>query len=334
MKVLALETSCDDTSAAVVDGDVVLSNVVSSQDDIHAKYGGIVPELAARRHLESVAPVVGLAMQQAGLEYGDLDSLAVTRGPGLVGSLLVGLSAAQGLALRTKLPLVGVNHLEGHVLSVTLESNIQTPFLALLVSGGHSALYLARDIGSYVEVASTRDDSAGEAFDKAAKMLGLGYPGGKVIDELARKGDRAAVRFPRGRVKSDPLALSFSGLKTSLWDFLRTREKEIRVEDICASFQEAIVDVLIDRAEKAMVATGVRRLAIVGGVSANSRLRERAAEAMDAVGGELFVPPFSLCTDNAAMIARTAILRAEHGLTGDELVATSRLPLGPRWQGA
>jgi len=332
MKVLAIETSCDDTSAAVVDDNVVLCNIVSSQDDIHAEYGGIVPELAARRHLESIAPVVRLAMERAELEYGDLDLLAVTRGPGLVGSLLVGVSAAQGLALRTKLPLVGINHLEGHVLSVTLESDIEMPFLALLVSGGHSALYLVRDIGDYAEVASTCDDSAGEAFDKGAKMLGLGYPGGKIIDDLAREGDPAAVRFPRGRVKSDPLALSFSGLKTSLWDFLRTRSDSIRVEDICASFQEAIVDVLIDRCERAAQLLGVSRLAIVGGVSANSRLRHRAAEAMEAVGGELVVPPMSLCTDNAAMIARTAVLRGAHGFADDELVVTSRLPLGPRWQ--
>lgn len=330
VKLLAIETSCDDTSAAVVDDDRVLSNVVSSQDDIHADYGGIVPELAARRHLESIGAVVSLAMERAGVEFSDLDALAVTRGPGLVGSLLVGLSAAQGLALRTKLPLYGINHLEGHVLSVTLDRPVETPFLALLVSGGHTALYLVNAIGDYSEVASTRDDSAGEAFDKAAKMLDLGYPGGKVIDELARGGDVGAVRFPRGRVKSDPLALSFSGLKTALWDFLRTREKSIRIEDVCASFQEAIVDVLIDRSERAMDRFGVSRLAIVGGVSANSRLRARAKHVVESAGGELIVPPFSLCTDNAAMIARTAVLRSAHGLDCTELVATSRLPLGPR----
>jgi N6-L-threonylcarbamoyladenine synthase len=332
LRLLAIETSCDDTSAAVVDDDAVLSNVVSSQDDIHADFGGIVPELAARRHLESIGAVVTRAMERARVDYADLDGLAVTRGPGLVGSLLVGLSAAQGLALRTKLPLFGVNHLEGHVLSVTLDREVEMPFLALLVSGGHTALYLVRAIGDYGEVASTRDDSAGEAFDKAAKMLDLGYPGGKVIDELARSGDAGTWRFPRGRVKDDPLALSFSGLKTSLWEFLRTREESIRIEDICASFQEAIVDVLIDRAERAMHLLRVPRLAIVGGVSANSRLRLRAAEVLEAAGGELIVPPFSLCTDNAAMIARTAILRLSHGLDGDELTASSRLPLGPRLQ--
>jgi N6-L-threonylcarbamoyladenine synthase len=315
-----------------VEDETVLSNVVSSQDDIHADYGGIVPELAARRHLECVGPAIVTAMQRAELEFSDLDGLAVTRGPGLVGSLLVGLSAAQGLSLRTKLPLFGINHLEGHVLSVTIDREVETPFLALLVSGGHTALYLVRAIGDYAEVASTRDDSAGEAFDKAAKMLDLGYPGGKLIDDLARDGDVAAVRFPRGRVKSDPLALSFSGLKTALWDFLRTREEKIRIEDVCASFQEAIVDVLIERAEKAMMHLGVPRLAICGGVSANSRLRARAQQALEQAGGELIVPPFSLCTDNAAMIARTAILRRRHDLDCSDLSATSRLPLGPRVQ--
>jgi N6-L-threonylcarbamoyladenine synthase len=328
--VLAIETSCDDTSAAVVDEGVVLSNVVSSQDAIHARYGGIVPELAARRHLEIIERVIGAAMERADCGFETLDAIAVTRGPGLVGSLLVGLAAAQGLGLRTGLPIVGVNHLEGHVLSVMIERPIETPFLALLVSGGHSALYLVRAVGDYRELAATRDDSAGEAFDKAAKMLDLGYPGGRVIDELARGGDPRAVRFPRGRVKADRLALSFSGMKTALWDYLHRGDATARVEDVCASFQEAIVDVLADRAFTAMDATGVGRLAVVGGVSANSRLRARFADEGAARGAEIVAPALSLCTDNAAMIGLTAILRRRAGLPGEDLEARSRLPLGAR----
>jgi len=330
VKVLAIETSCDDTSAAVVDDLRILSNVVSSQDALHAAYGGVVPELAARRHLEMVGHVVRRAMDDSGAAFSDLDAIAVTRGPGLVGSLLVGLAAAQGLGLRTGLPVIGVNHLEGHVMSSEMHDPSSAPFLSLLVSGGHTALYLVEAVGTYGEVASTRDDSAGEAFDKGAKMLGLGYPGGKVIDERARDGDAGAYRFPRGRVRADPLAMSFSGLKTALWDFLRRAGGAPRVEDVCASFQEAIVDVLIDRVGRAAERARVGRIAIVGGVSANSRLRQRMAQACERMGVELVVPPMSLCTDNAAMIAAAAILRARAGLEGHPLVAQSRLPLGPR----
>jgi N6-L-threonylcarbamoyladenine synthase len=259
-----------------------------------------------------------------------LDAVAVTRGPGLVGSLLVGLSAAQGIALRTGLPLLGVNHLEGHVLSVMIECSVEMPYLALLVSGGHSSLYLVREVGDYREIACTRDDSAGEAFDKAAKMLDLGFPGGRIIDRLARDGDPRAIRFPRGRVKADRFALSFSGMKTALWDFLRAHEGEFRVEDICASFQEAIVDVLADRAFHAMDELGVRRLAVVGGVSANSRLRARFEQESANRGAELFAPSLALCTDNAAMIGLTAVLRDAAGLGFEALEAKSRLPLGAR----
>ncbi|MBI5504825.1 MAG: tRNA (adenosine(37)-N6)-threonylcarbamoyltransferase complex transferase subunit TsaD [Deltaproteobacteria bacterium] len=326
MRVLGIETSCDDTSAAVVEGRRVLSNILASQDVLHAPYGGVVPELAARRHLETISDVVRRALLDASTTIADIDAIAVTRGPGLVGSLLVGVAAAQGLALRSGRPLIGINHLEGHALSPLLHSDLEIPFLAMVVSGGHSAIYLVRDIGDYVEVAATRDDSAGEAFDKGAKMLGLGYPGGRIVDELASKGDRRAVAFPRARVKADPLALSFSGLKTSLWDFLSRHGREFSVEDVCASFQEAIVDVLVARAEAAMETLGVARVAVAGGVSANSRLRQR----MNELTGQVVFPPMSLCTDNGAMIAHAALLRLQRGIGNDDLTVSSRLPLGPR----
>jgi len=326
MKILAIETSCDDTSAAVLDGRVVLSNVTASQDAVHAPFGGVVPELAARRHLETIQDVLRGALDKAATALTAIDAIAVTRGPGLVGSLLVGVSAARGLALGTGLPLVGIHHLEGHALSPLLAREIDFPFLSMVVSGGHSSLYLVRDIGDYEEVASTRDDSAGEAFDKGAKMLGLGYPGGKRIDDLASKGDRRAIAFPRGRVKADPLAMSFSGLKTALWDYLGAHPGEVAIADVCASFQEAIVDVLVARATASMERFGVDRVAVAGGVSANSRLRQRMQEAAP---GAVF-PPMNLCTDNAAMIAYAAVRRLERGLACDDLEVLSRLPLGRR----
>jgi len=326
MKILGIETSCDDTSAAVLDGRVVLSNVTASQDAVHAPFGGVVPELAARRHLETIDSVLRRALEAANTDLGTIEAIAVTRGPGLVGSLLVGVSAARGLALRAGVPLLGVHHLEGHALSPLMHREIDFPFLSMVVSGGHSSLYLVRDVGDYEEVASTRDDSAGEAFDKGAKMLGLGYPGGKVIDDLARQGNRRAIAFPRGRVKADPLALSFSGLKTALWDYLAANAGKVVVEDVCASFQEAIVDVLVARAIAAMERFDVDRVAVAGGVSANSRLRERMEEAAP---GAVF-PPMRFCTDNAAMIAHAAVRRLERGLSCDDLEVRSRLPLGRR----
>jgi N6-L-threonylcarbamoyladenine synthase len=326
MKILGIETSCDDTSCAVLDGREVLSNVTASQDAVHAPFGGVVPELAARRHLETIDSVLHRALETAGLAMSEIDAIAVTRGPGLVGSLLVGVSAARGLALRTGLPLFGVHHLEGHALSPLMHEEIAFPFLSMVVSGGHSSLYLVRDIGNYEEVASTRDDSAGEAFDKGAKMLGLGFPGGKVIDDLAKKGNARAIAFPRGRVKADPLALSFSGMKTALWGYLTSKDGNVVVEDVCASFQEAIVDVLVARATAAMERFGIDRVAVAGGVSANSRLRERMKEAAP---GAVF-PPMKYCTDNAAMIVYAAARRLERGLPCDELEVRSRLPLGRR----
>jgi N6-L-threonylcarbamoyladenine synthase len=330
MNILGIETSCDDTSAAVVTDGLVCSNVVSSQDQLHAAYGGVVPELAARRHLETIQSVIDAAIARAGISFRDVHAVAVTRGPGLLGSLLVGVSAAQGLALRLGVPLHGVSHLEGHVLSPLVEVEMRSPFLTLLVSGGHTALYLVRAIGSYAEVAATRDDSAGEAFDKAAKMLGLGFPGGRIIDRLAKEGRSDAIAFPRARVRADPMALSFSGLKTALWDHLHNRGGRERLEDVAASFQEAIVDVLVDRCMRAMTQFDVPRLSVAGGVSANSRLRSRMTSEVAARGGEIVFPPLALCTDNAAMIAAAAYRRLAAGLPTDDVRATSRLPLGSR----
>ncbi len=336
MRLLGIETSCDDTAAAVVEDRRVVSSVVASQDAIHAAYGGIVPELAARRHLETVSEVISLALSDATVAANDLDAIAVTCGPGLVGSLLVGISAACGLGLRTGVPVHGVNHLEGHVLSPLLDdasAGFEPPFVSMVVSGGHSAVYLVEAAGCYTELGSTRDDSAGEAFDKAAKMLGLGYPGGRKIDELAKQGDANAVRFPRARVRGDRMAMSFSGLKTSLWDRLGKQQEgpqELSTADLCASFQEAIVDQLLDRALEACRMTGTSRLAVSGGVSANSRLRCRVTSEAKGLGIEALFPPMSLCTDNAAMIAFAAAEAIAGGRPGQALRARSRLPLGVR----
>ena len=329
VRILGIETSCDDTSAAVLHQGRILSNVVSSQDNVHADYGGVVPELAARCHLEVIQKVVGLAMERADTEYGSLDAIAVTRGPGLMGSLLVGVSTAEGLAARVGVPLIGVNHLEGHALSGLIETDMEFPFLALLVSGGHTALYLVRGIGDYVEVASTRDDAAGEAFDKGAKMLGLGYPGGRLIDDLSQRGKADAVAFPRARVRGDALALSFSGLKTSLWDYLNTHDGAVAVEDVCASFQEAIVAVLVDRARAASRLLDVPRVAVAGGVSANSRLRTCMQALATDEGIQVVFPLMSLCTDNAAMIAYAAWRRQQAGVAESVSGVAARLPLGP-----
>jgi N6-L-threonylcarbamoyladenine synthase len=331
LRVLGIESSCDDTAAAVVEDSRVLSSVVSSQDDLHADYGGVVPELAARRHLENISSVLAAALRRAAIEPGDLDAIAVTEAPGLVGSLLVGVSAAQGLALSFGLPLIGINHLEGHALSPLLSAELEFPFLSAVVSGGHSAVYLVREVGRYVEVVSTRDDSAGEAFDKGAKMLGLGYPGGRVIDERAAGGRPDAFEFPRGRVKGDRFALSFSGLKTSLREFL-LRNPEADTADVCASFQEAILDVLIDRLLAAAEALEVPRIAIAGGVSANRRFRARMESVATEYGLTVVFPPAALSTDNGAMIAHAAILRRRAGIDAPVGEVRSRAPLGPRWE--
>ncbi|MEX2210417.1 MAG: tRNA (adenosine(37)-N6)-threonylcarbamoyltransferase complex transferase subunit TsaD [Gaiellaceae bacterium] len=299
--ILALETSCDETAAAVVTPEGhVLADVVSSQADLHARYGGVVPEVASRRHLELVVPVVREALDRAGAKLADADRIAVTRGPGLVGALLVGLSAAKALAWSRRLPLVPVDHLHGHVASLFLEPDpLEPPFLCLLASGGHTLLLDVREPGSFDVLGSTLDDAAGEAFDKGARLLGLGYPGGAAIDLLAREGDPDAFAFPVARVPG--LDFSFSGLKTALLYVVRDLgedEAARRRADLAASYQHAIVRALVERTREAAASTGREQIAIVGGVAANSELRTSLPEAVPA--------PLELCTDNAAMIGSAA----------------------------
>jgi N6-L-threonylcarbamoyladenine synthase len=296
--ILGLETSCDETAAAVVtDRGEILANVVSSQAELHAKYGGVVPEVASRRHLELVTPVVREALDEAGAGLDRLERIAVTQGPGLIGALLVGLSAAKALAWARRLPLAPVNHLHGHVASLFLEPEpVEPPFLCLLASGGHTLLLDVRDHGGFAVLGTTLDDAAGEAFDKGARLLGLGYPGGAAIDGLAREGDPEAYAFPIARVSG--LDFSFSGLKTAL--LYKTRELdadelERRRADLAASYQRAIVAALVERTEAAAQQTATDRIAVVGGVAANSELRAALPDAA--------LAPLELCTDNAAMIA-------------------------------
>jgi len=310
--ILGLETSCDETAAAVVTGEGrVASNVVYSQHDLHGRYGGVVPELASRRHIETVEVVVLEAMRQAGITWSDLNAVAVTNGPGLAGALLVGVSFAKALAYAMRIPLIDVNHLEGHLASAWIDHpDFPTPCVVLIVSGGHTHLYLVNPAGSYELVGHTLDDAAGEAFDKAAKMLSLGYPGGPAIDRIARTGDASAIRFPRPYLKRGNLDFSFSGIKTALLYYLRDLDQAgqpWRVADIAASFQEAIVDVLAEKAFEAVRRFKVEALAVVGGVSANSRLRTVLASRAASTGIRLSVPSLAYCTDNAAMIAAAGL---------------------------
>jgi N6-L-threonylcarbamoyladenine synthase len=298
---LGVETSCDETAAGIVSGDGrLLANVVASQAELHARYGGVVPEVASRRHLELVAPVVTEALAQAGVHLDSLDAVAVTRGPGLIGALLVGISAAKALAWARRLPLVPVDHLHGHVASLYLEPDpLEPPFLALLASGGHTLLLEARDKSGYKAVGTTLDDAAGEAFDKGARLLGLGYPGGAAIDRLAQEGDPEAFSFPVARVSG--LDFSFSGLKTALLYAVRdlpAQELDARRADLAASYQRAIVRALVGRTLEASERTGLTQIAVVGGVAANSELRAALPGAR--------LAPLELCTDNAAMIASAA----------------------------
>jgi N6-L-threonylcarbamoyladenine synthase len=328
VRVLGIETSCDETAAAVVAVEdaatdrprgKVLSDVVHTQAAVHARFGGVVPELASRDHLQRGLPVVDEALRAAGIDLRDLDGIAVTRGPGLVGALLVGVQMAKSLSAATGLPLAAVNHLEGHLLAVLLDETAPSPpWLALVVSGGHTSLYEVREIGRYRALGHTLDDAAGEAFDKVAKLLGLPYPGGAQVDRLARGGDPRAIHFPRGLSKRPraELDFSFSGLKTAVLHHLRAQgaiPKGQELSDLCASFQEAVCDALTLRAVRAARAARVARLVICGGVAANSRLRSLARERCEAEGVSVYLPPPRLCTDNGAMIALAGAVRLARG---------------------
>ena len=305
-RILGIETSCDETAAAIVAGGTsVLSSVISSQVDLHARFGGVVPEIASRAHVELLTPAVAQALVEAGLEGEDIDAVAATVGPGLASALLVGVSVAKSLALVWKVPFVGVNHMEGHLYACFLhEPDIELPAVVLLVSGGHTLLVHMEDHGRYHVLGTTIDDAVGEAFDKVARFLGLGYPGGPAIDRLATTGDPEAVDFPRA-MEREGYDFSFSGLKTAVTRYAQANP-DMPVADLAASFQQAAIDVLVSKARRAVAATGARSLCLGGGVGANTLLRLRVAEVCEEDGVAAVIPPPSLCTDNAAMVAAAA----------------------------
>ena len=336
MNILGIDTSCDDTSAAVVaDGRTVLSNVVNTQIELHHAYGGVVPELASREHIRNIVPVVAEALSRAKRGFKDLDGIAVTVGPGLVGSLLVGLYYAKALAYVHQTPLVAVNHLEGHILSIFLEKGVPPfPFAALTVSGGHTSLYHIRGFGRYEPLGQTLDDAAGEAFDKVAKILGLGYPGGVAIEKLARSGAREKIDFPRATLSPDSLDFSFSGLKTAValyvqkWREEESVGQEVRMADIAASFQEAVIDILVLKVMRAVAKTGVKSIVVAGGVACNRGLRDRLTACAAKRGLMVYYPRPQFCTDNGAMIAVAGYHRILHGERADlGMDVRSRFPI-------
>ena len=320
MKILAIETSCDETAAAVWLDDHLGSNVIASQE-IHNKFGGVVPELASRAHVRLILPIVKQALEEAKITKRDLEGIAVTYGPGLAGALLVGLNFAKAAALGLNIPYVGIHHIEGHIFSNSvLHEGPKLPFLSLIISGGHTQLVLVKEWGNYQILGKTRDDAAGEAFDKVAKMLDLSYPGGPAIDKLAQEGNPNYVKFPKGRFKDNELDFSYSGLKTAVLYHLRQlseKERSAQKANIAASFQEAAVDVLVEKSILALEKYNLTQLALAGGVACNKRLRARLEEKSREMGFELFYPPPVLCTDNAAMIARAGKFYLESGIKSD-----------------
>jgi N6-L-threonylcarbamoyladenine synthase len=331
MIILGIDTSCDDTSVAVVDDTRILSNVVSSQVALHSLFGGVVPEIASRKHAELIDGIYRQALQEAGVALRDVDVLAVTRGPGLIGSVLVGLCFAKGLSLSGALPLVGVNHVEAHAMSIFLEKDVEFPFVSLIVSGGHTVLLLFTGPCAFTMLGSTRDDAVGEAFDKIAKYLGLGYPGGRRIEELAAAGRADSVAFPRPMNDEDNYDFSFSGLKTSFINYVKKYGiSDENRSDILASFQEAACDVLASKTVRAAEELGVPRVVAGGGVAANQRLREALGARCAARGIALFFPSPGLCADNGAMVAVTGSFYAGQGLfSAIDLKAFSRMRWSP-----
>ena len=321
-RILALETSCDETAVAIVEGSRILASEISSQVPLHRPFGGVVPELASRNHVLHVAPLVRLALEHAQCEIDDIDAFAATSGPGLASSLLIGNTAAKALAVSTGRPYLGINHMEGHLLSPFLSAGVEPcPCVGLVVSGGHTMLIQMDDVGSYTLLGCTRDDAAGEAFDKVGKMLELPYPGGPEIDKLAASGNPNAYDFPRSMLHSGDFAFSFSGLKTSvLYQLPELRDgvpRDQRLPDICASFQDAVVDILVGKAVKALEATGLNCLAVSGGVACNSRLRTVMQERCEEASYRLLLPSPALTTDNAAMIGYVAALKFAQGFRSE-----------------
>ena len=336
VKILAIESSCDETAAAVVEnGRKVLSNIISSQIAIHTIYGGVVPEIASRKHLENIDGVIRLAMQEAACEWKDIDAIAVTFGPGLVGALLVGVAEAKALAYALDKPLIGVDHMEGHI-AANYISNVdwEPPFLCLVVSGGHTHLAVVEDYGVNRILGQTRDDAAGEAFDKVARAIGLGYPGGPKIQKAAEQGNPEAIHFPRPCIDEDGYDFSFSGLKSAVLNYLNQQEMKkepIRQADVAASFQQAVVDVLTAKTMQAAKQYQIRKIAVAGGVSANAGIRKAMTEACQKRGFELSIPKLVLCTDNAAMIGSAAYTLYQKGQFADlSLNAVPNLTLGAK----
>lgn len=334
INILAIETSCDETSTAIVkNGREVLSNIISSQIDIHKKFGGVVPEVASRKHLERISDVIDLAMDESKTKYEDLDAIAVTYGPGLVGALLIGLTTAKGLAYGLNIPLIGINHIEGHIFANFIQyKDLEPPFVCLVASGGHSHIINVLDYGNYKIMGRTRDDAAGEAFDKVARTLGLGYPGGPLIDKISKEGKADAIDFPRSYLEEGSYDFSFSGLKSSVLNYINTMKMkglEVNAADVAASFQESVVDVLADKLVWAAVEKKSPYAVLAGGVAANSRLRELLAEKCKENNIKVLYPDSILCTDNAAMIGSAAYYKFIKGETSSlNLNAIPNLSIG------
>lgn len=334
--ILAIESSCDETAAAVVkNGREVLSNVISSQIELHKLYGGVVPEIASRKHIEKINPVIREALAKADMKLEDMDAIGVTYGPGLVGALLVGVAAAKAISYAKHIPLVGVHHIEGHISANYIENkDLEPPFLGMVVSGGHTHLVMVKDYGKYEILGKTRDDAAGEAFDKVARAIGLGYPGGPKIDKLAKEGNPKAIAFPRAHVADAPLDFSFSGLKSSVLNYINSCEmkhQEICRADVAASFQDAVVDAIVSHTIEAAKIYRMDKVALAGGVASNSALRQAMKERCEAAGLKFYYPSPILCTDNAAMIGCAAyyeyLAGTRHGL---DLNAVPNLKIGQR----
>jgi N6-L-threonylcarbamoyladenine synthase len=336
LRIFGIETSCDETAAAIVeDGRKLVAQTIASQVDTHAQFGGVVPEVASRQHVESITWVVQETFAQAQMSWSDIDAIAVTCGPGLLGALLVGVSAAKGWALATGLPLIGVHHIAGHVAASMIETNLEFPLLSLVVSGGHTEILQVNESFEFTKLGGTLDDAAGEAYDKVARLVGLAYPGGPKVDELAAKGNPSAYAFPRSMKDEDNFTFSFSGLKSAVANELaKQRQRGIPVcaQDVCASFQQAVVEVLVEKAARAVRATGLRNLVVAGGVAANQGLRKALSLRAEQEGFHVHFPPIALCTDNAAMIASAGYYVYRRGRAHDLwLNAHASLPM-EAWQ--